>query len=314
MVVPPNDAAVMSFNPLYYTERSALRVVKEMWAGSTWESRVNLWRRFLDFCKANRLDPEVEMDYCSMLFVESTRANTEPSTRLRYSKDLAAIATRLGLASPISRMYQAGLRGMGAQIPQRQAPAVTIEQVRVLAPLALQERMGARLQALLFVMWKSASRYDEVSRLMGRQLLQTTDTRIVIYWGDRTKSTRQTPFRPDSWVVIDHPTGIPPPILRTLRALEQDEELHPHTTEHFDKWLHRALPNSGITAHSFKAGAVSCLIDAVSREELDLAIIPILAKHKVDFTLPTATLRYQRDQVALALVIGTQRATTLLPW
>jgi hypothetical protein len=255
------------------------------------------------------------MDYCAMLFVESTRATTEPSTRLKYSKDLAAIATRLGLGSPISRMYQSGLRSQGALIPQKQAPPISIDQVRTLLPRAAQERMGDRLQALLFIMWKSASRFDEAHNLQGDQLLELTETRIIIWWRDRTKTTRQNPFRPDSFVVIEHPTGIPPSILQTLRALGKDESLWPHTVEHFDKWLQKALPNSGITAHSFKAGAISVLFEAVVREELDLAMIPLIAKHRP--TIPEisgTTIRYPRDPIAVALALKTQKATILLPW
>ena len=318
----PQGQRVLSFRrtALQATQRSALEVIKKMWAPSTWQARGNLWLRYQTYCETHHMDPVADIDWAATLFSESTRATTIESTRHQYSKELSAIGTRLGLVTPVARMYQSGLRSSGALIPQNQAPAISLEQLQQLAAATSTERDGDRLLCVLFVMWKSASRYDEVANLLPRQLLEITPTRIIIYWGERTKSTRSCPFRADSWVVIDNPpAGIPPAVLVTLRSLRGEGTLCSRTTENFDRWIYSVLTKeSDISAHSIKAGAVSHLIGCAAQGLIarkDMELISQVAKHKTDLPpLSDTTLRYGRNQINMAIALESWKMTLLLPW
>ena len=120
----------MTFNPLRLTEAALIRVIQNMWASSTWHGRQHILDRFLAFTKQNNLDWNADCDHAIAMFVESTRRTTVPAARLKYSMDLTSIFTRLGFSElPLTRMYQAGLRGAsGALIPTEQAtlPCCTV--------------------------------------------------------------------------------------------------------------------------------------------------------------------------------------------
>ena len=324
MTTGPDGQRLLSFrrSALQASHRRALDVIKEMWAPSTWEGRGNLWLRYQKYCATHHMDPIADLDWAATLFAESTSATTIKSTRHQYSKELSAIGTRLGLATPVARMYQQGLRSSGALIPQNQAPAITLEQLRQLAAATSLQLDADRLLSLLFVMFKAASRFDEVAKLLSRQILEVSTERIVIFWGERTKSTRSSPYREDSWVIIEHPPGgIPPLVVATLESLRGEQTLTSRTTENFDRWIRTVLPaETEVSSHSIKAGAVTFLVGCAARKEIlkeDVRMISVLAKHLTDDgqqKLPDTTIRYAREHIALAELMGTVTMTRLLPW
>ena len=292
-----------------------LRVARSVWANSTWEARQHLWARFNEFCSRWSLDPAKHFDYCVAVFVESTRATTLPASRLKYSLDLTAIGSRLGHDLTLTRLYQAGLRATGALVPTEQASPVTIEQLRHLAARATLQRQGQRLYAALFLLWKSASRWDDISRLVRRQIVKSGPDEIIINWRDNTKTTRADPFRPDSQTAIRHDPRIPQEVLTALDQLEPTEPIFAHTTQWFEAWLKQELPQAGITAHSFKTAAISIVARAAADKTIPLRLIPLLAKHKTATQdLPTTTLRYIQDITLKADLLETGSATILLPW
>lgn len=317
----PPRPGTLRLNAAELTERSILGVIGQMWAPATTEHRSNLWHRYTEYCRQYELHPLDSIDWAATMFVEQQRGTTTASTRHQYSKDLSAIAARLGATTPIGRMYQAGLRAGGALEPTRQAQAITIDTLRLLEAAAAREEEGFRLVTLLFIMWKAASRFDEVSRLSANQIVDETDTRLVIWWGSKTKATRSTPFRPDSFVVIEHPAGLPHHVRLAVRWLKAagNRELCTRTIDWFDRWMKRALPppHNDFSAHSIKAGALSFLVQwSVETDNSDwvMQLLPRLAKHQVEGGLPATTIGYIRDRLATALALHTQRLTTLLPW
>ena len=319
--MPARPSGVLTLNRFYHSERSALETIRQMWAESTWTSRGHLWSRYQAFCSAHQLDPLLDLDWAAVVFVESTRTSTSAATRHQYSKDLSAIATRLSLQTPVARMYQAGLRATGALIPERQAPPITIEQLRQLAPAALRVRLGLRLYALLFLAWKTGSRYHETHLLQRKQIIHMSPQRIIVNWSDRTKASRSSPYRPDMLTIVEHPPRIPQQVLTALAELTDDEmTLFPHPVEWFDRWIKEQLPGSGLSAHSLKAGTAAFLTRMVVEKELRPELLPRLLKHKTDGATDAGawsatTLTYtSRDLVALAEALGTQEATRLLPW
>jgi hypothetical protein len=228
--------------------------------------------------------------------------------------DLTAIATRLGIEMPLTRMYQAGLRSSGALVPTEQAVPITLDQLQRLKVAARDDRLGRALSCALFLTWKTASRWDDISRLRGRQFVKITPEEIVIVWADNTKATRSDPFRADSQISLRHHPCIPEEFITTLRALRPDDDLCQRSTQWFTAWLKKVLPESNASAHSIKSAAIGFLATAVDEGKLTANLLPIVAKHKVQGALPTTTLRYIRDPVVKAHIIGTGQATILLPW
>lgn len=312
---PPQQAGrLFTFNALHHTHQAMLNVIRNMWAGSTWRMRAALWARLQNFCATHRIASSRDLDFAIPLFAESVRSSTVPATRLRYASDLASIATRLGYQVPITRMYSAGLRHTGALIPQHQAPPMTSDQLTVLQAAAPATRHGNRLLCALFLAWKTCSRFDEVSRIVGRSIVRANQDEIIISWLDRTKATVADPFRPDSYTVIRNVDGNPQMFVDILSNLQPDEPLIRATTQWFDRWLREVLPRTRCTAHSIKAGALNVLAIAVEHGHLEIRMLPLMAKHKHEFIVPSTTLRYIRDEVVKAHIAGTQAATILLLW
>ena len=185
---------------------------------------------------------------------------------------------------------------------------------------ALQVRLGRRLYALLFLAWKTASRYHETHMLQRKQFVEATPRRIIINWSDRTKASRSSPFRPDMVTIVVHQPGIPQPVLDAIAELEGDMLLFPHPVEWFDRWLKDQLPGSGLTAHSLKAGAATTLTRMVVEKRLRPELLPRMLKHRTEGATDAGawgatTLTYtSRDMVLLAEALGTDEATILLPW
>lgn len=300
------------------TARSALAMIGKMWADTTWQSRANEWKRFLAFCMERHLDPFHQLDWAAVLWAESLRASALPASRLRYVSDIMAIASRLGLATPIGRMYASGLRRSGALVPQNQAPAISVEQMQLLRNAALTQPSDNRLCAVLFLMWKSASRADEVLRLQGKQILQVEANRLIIYWGDRTKTSAANPFRLDMYTIVQHEPALPPTLLATFQHLQAhpEEYLINHTTSWLDRWLADTMPDAGLSAHSIKRGALGFLAKQIVDGHLDANLLAVMAKHKRGIQLPfdETTARYIANKCDLATIVGTQHATVLLPW
>jgi hypothetical protein len=321
----PAPRRLWYFDPLRNLQERVKCTARRIYAASVWENRSNEWARLQQFMTRHHLSAN-QIDWAISLWAESTASTTLPSSRLKYAADMAALAVRLGhVHLPITRMYQAGLRSSGALIPTQQAAPISQPQLLRLRQAAeTSERPpGNRLLAALFVAWKTASRWDEVSRLVPRQFIELSEQRIIIDWSDRTKTTRANPFRNDSLTIIVDNGGIPPPILATLRGLRQEEELLPPTgsSDAFNRFAARVLgASANITAHSIKSGAVTLLFQAAARGLLQPHLIPRLAKHESQPSTssndaqPHVTLRYNRDKVSAAELGKTDEATRLLPW
>jgi hypothetical protein len=173
-----------------------------------------------------------------------------------------------------------------------------------------------RLATALYLMWKCAARWDDVFHLTKKSLIMVdhAQSRLVIEWG-RTKTTRSDPFRVSGWTVVDElrmPRMIEI-VEEVFSSLRRDEPLTTTRTRQLARWLKSFRETSTLTAHSFKRGAIGVLIEQAAAGNLDLRLIPIMAKHKDalhDF--PVTTLRYAPSKINLALAIGTQHATRLL--
>jgi len=288
-----------------------------MWADSTWTGRRQLMVRFLNFVRRRALlapaDP-VQLDWCIVLFCEET--NVAPAGKLQYSKDLAALLRRmeLGTTLPVTKMYQSSLRGSGGLVPTNQAVAAAPTQVQ--NTLVRAEQEGPRLLAAVFLTWKTASRWDEITKLTKQSFLASTPREIIISWGDRTKTTRASdPFRASGYGVVHHPQDMTW-LCNTINSLHPNEYLINWTTGQFVRWLQRGPSTPTLTAHSFKRGALSFLLALFNKNIINkqhLNVLSILAKHKTIMDFPSMTIRYMSEDHETARMLGTQHLTIHIP-
>ena len=293
-------------------EENVVTAVRNIWASSTWTSRAQLHQRLITFAATHSIDSTSEetIDWLIPLFVESTAVTTQ--SKLTYAKQLGALFRRMGNTLPVCSMYCAALRAAGALIPTRQAAPASDEHVDRMMVRARAAGLP-RLEAALFLMWKTASRADEILRPTGASFLEATDAQIVIEWLDRTKATAADPFSTRAWTVVHHDMPMTS-IVATLRQLPQEELLLDWTTEQLVDWFRRDPRTAHLTAHSLKRGAIHVLTTMIVGRKLDLELLPRLAKHKQPLEFVTSTtLRYIPDRITAALMLRTHEATVLIP-
>lgn len=292
-----------------------------MWADNTWDNRRRIITRFTAFRQQHSLMllPNTT-DWAIVLFVIST--GTAASTQLSYLKDLAALHRRIGFQLPICTMMSSALSARGGLIPEHQATPATEAHINHL--LIQAQQYGPRLVAAMFLMWKTASRFDDVARIIRQSLIScrpipstsnnnNSVSQLVIAWADRTKSTRRDPFRASSWTVIHHDQPMEF-IAEVIRALGDDEPLLAWNSSRMVQFLRDSLPEAHLTAHSSKRGALSLLFQLIAEgRRLPMEKIPLLAKHKTAADFPAVTLRYSQDAEPVALALGTQLLTAHIP-
>ena len=279
-----------------------------MWADSTWNDRRRLWKRYAEFLSkklgrevSNTIDPE-----SAMMFLESL--NVSIQAKRKYVKTLLALHKSMtGETLQELKNYSEGLLGQGAAEPQHQAQAMKKHDLDYFM-------MGQppHLRWPLFLAWKTASRWDEISQLTGASFLKIEPDEIVIQWGRKTKTSRKDPFRATGFTVIHHSA----PMTKLCEYLSQFSDAEPITdiaTATLNRIFKRFPTMRRYSAHSIKRGAVDILIEAAAEGKVDPRLIPLLSKHKDDLmNFPSSTLRYTSNKVALAKMLKTQLATILL--
>ena len=246
LVRPPNDAPELA-----QLQFKAITSLKSVWATSTWKNRTDLNARLMEFRQRHNLmeDHPLVLDWAILLFVEST--NTLPSSRRTYISQLAALYRRQGMDLPLCSLQVTALRAT-SMIPMHQAVAATPSQVdRLLLRSGVED---PRLQAAIFILWKTASRWDDVLNLTGASFLLLSPSELVVEWLNKTKSTRTDPWRMSSWTVIHHEAPMTP-YLPALSQLRPEEPLVEMTTAQFVSWLAKDKDPQvkDLTAHSFKS-------------------------------------------------------------
>ena len=152
-----------------------------------------------------------------------------------------------------------------------------------------------------------------MARLTKESFALNTPSEIIVEWMANTKTTRMDPWRTSAWTVIQHhaPMNHYNEIIQSLPATA--DPLLDSTTAQFVAWVQQDQQTSKITAQSIKRGSLTLLSQMVLKQELDISLIPRMAKHKVEFDVfPATTLRYLSDRITLARMLRTQEATRLL--
>lgn len=271
-----------------------------MWATSTTRDRQSLWARFQNYL----LDHSLPMtDMTAAWFVESCDAR--PSSRLTYAKTLLALFNKLDIPSGLLRMQCGGLRGMGALIPDTQATGITKEDV-----LELANSLPRREGAFVLLMWKTASRWDEMSKITTDNIILRTPEKIVVSWLNRTKTSRGDPFKATLFTVVtgDWTDRIHRDLTATPGAALTQMRYNDLLLA-----LASTFPTKAYSAHSFKHGAISRAAMAVKEHDLDPRALALLGKHAIVSDITEMTIRYNnkdRDAtLAIADILGTGELT-----
>lgn len=291
---------VISFSPLPVTRLSGPthHILGMALAPSTVRFRDQLWDRFQTFCIRNQWG----VSETSLIeFIASLQIS--PSSAVTY---LSALRNTLHPKDLLTRFNQGLLRLRAGQEIRHATPITQCEVVRLLRLLPITERM------FLYVAWRTASRFDDVANLTPRSFLEVTVERIVIWWGNTTKTSQLQPDQPRFYVVLTPPTYQIEPQWwnEAVRFFRWFKAWNPATRER----VHQAMKalNPLLTDHSVKTGAIDRLMTLATTHAIPLELISLVGKHKASGALSTTTLAYARNKVALALALGTQTATQWL--
>lgn len=244
-----------------------------------------------------------------------------PSTRLTYAASMRALTNRLGQSSSLLGFYASALTAAGGggihTAEAGQAVPATREQVRrAVLHFLIEDR--PELAVAVYLMWKTASRFDDVRLLTPRCLLLRQPARCVIQWPS-WKTNRAGRRYVHSWTVVDEENY--PEMLQHLYALAERTQpaqsmIGAITTTTFARTLQRVPGCESLTAHSFKRGVARELFQKLAAGEIsnaDMRLIPMLLKHRDELhDMPTSTLGYVENVVDLAISLRSQVLTRLL--
>jgi hypothetical protein len=142
--------------------------------------------------------------------------------------------------------------------------------------------------------------------------LESTPSRSIIDWADKTKSSSADPFRASAYTVIAG--SLAAEIHREWCQLVPGQKITTMTTAKLDQWF--KLQGLQWSGHSFKRGAATHLVHMAAQDKFDMKYLPILLKHKTINDFNSTTIRYVgggvTGKIALALALRTQEATKLL--
>jgi hypothetical protein len=296
------------------------KVVKHIWAASTWAGRSQLLRRLQLHIQALPAEHASKpMGWMVSDFVLSTGASA--ASMHTYGSSLRSLLRKTGTPSlPLLDLVVTGLGVMANASRPKQAQPASRAQMEFLVSraLALRNDPTWRHAMSLYVAWKTASRWNDVVGLRKENFIAFDHARrqVVIEWGS-LKTNRRQRFKATMFTVVQE--DVSPHTLRLLehavRTLNTEEPLATKSTEQLRKWM-RAFPTTRqLGAHSIKRGAADELMEAAAAEppRLDPRLIPLVLKHQDALhEYPASTLRYPSRKVAMARALGTQNATKLL--
>lgn len=282
------------------------QVLEAAYAPSTNRLRQMVATKYQRFCMARKLPPKQESS--AVQWLAST--GTAPSTQITYMGHLKAIIAPL---TPLQQ-YKRGLYRLGATSEPTQAHPFSrhLHMASLLSKLPSQtDRVAAWLT------WKTASRWDETSRLRGPAILVVSPIEIILSWGAHTKTSQGGTMRgaPHLLTVIEpNVHGLDSEIwaeaVRILRAMKRSptQPLTRITTTQIREIL-RTI-DTRLSAHSFKVGALSTLVEL----RVPLELVSRVGKHtaRSSEVFSTTTLKYSANPAALARMLRTGEATRQL--
>jgi hypothetical protein len=132
---------------------------------------------------------------------------------------------------------------------------------------------------------------------------------VVVDWANKTKTTRQQPFKPYRHAVVIGDWTFQ--LYAVLSELPEGRPLSTWSTAKISRHL-SDISGRKLTAHSLKRGALDVLLKAVADGLVDGETVSRLAKHAAGAPVVPTTVRYAGNMLNLALAQGTQHASKLL--
>lgn len=295
--MPPVKSLRASIADLTDTLRSGL------WTQRTWKQYSSLWSRFYRYAALRSLPMS---DRTAALFINDMEV--QATTKSAYASQMANLLTRMGLPNSALRLLAHAQRGAGATQPRRQSSPIPKS---VLVEVA--HAQDTRTCVGLLLAWKTASRWSDVSRCAKNSFVHVTPERIIMNFGNRTKTSRHNVARPELLVVVegDFTLEISAYLLPLMRSrkVRGETRLFPIETAK----IREILRPYGYKAHSVKRGALAHVVEAMEGKDIPLYLIGVLARHASSLQfLPPVTLQYLSNVPKLAVLIGTQKLTALL--
>lgn len=277
------------------------KTLRQLWAPSTLLGRSRIWARFLLWCRREGRRPDPDS---ACLFVMATAA--APTGQATYAKQLAGIFTALGIPHPGIQTLVRALKATASAIPRRQATPADKTLL-----LAWARRQHRAVELAVTLAWKCAARWGETSRLTPQNFLLISPRRIVVDWAAIPKGRRCDPDVPGRYTVIEG--DLTSRLCHLLRRPWNNATLCPIGAGALTRLLRREPRMGGYSAHSIKRGAVTALTRQAAAGNISSDLISTLAKHQLrNPVVSPTTMAYAADRIALAVTIGTQRATRLL--
>ena len=262
-----------------------------MWCQTTWLTRARLLR-MLHSRRLKLFDDDVVKLINDM--------SLSLQTKETYLKHLIALMVQSGKLATHSRLLLKSLIRRGSQIPFQQAQPLTKAQLNKLLPF-----MTSEMAATVLIAYKTASRAGEVALLKRRDFIVARPDCIILYWGNKTKTTKAHPFRPDTMVVIEG--AYTNQIYQYLRCLSPNTHISTLSSMEITRFFRRHL-GRGYSSHSIKRGAIHQLMEHVAGKRITLEEVMRIANHR---QLPSL-LRYSGVNEHTARALGTQNTTRLL--
>jgi len=213
-----------------------------------------------------------------------------------------------GETSQLLLLYAQAHNLQGGNIPEAQAGPMSRDQM-----ISFRRTLPEREAVAFWLAWKTASRWADILALKKENFVAVGPLDLIVHWGATLKTSRATPFAPQTLACVIDTSPFFPTALRVLRSLRPDEHLTLLSTDQLRRLLRVHPPTATLSAHSIKRGALILLAQEAARGNLPAAVIPLIAKHKcpaADF--PASTIRYVQDKASLARLLGTGKATRLL--
>ena len=291
-------------------------LVEQMWVKETWASRRAVWTQYAEYHRQlHGEEPTAVHDATAVEYLLSREGQLSDSSIRQYAKALRAIDKVLHM--PSLDLTQKALASRGVE-PEQQALPMTK------ATFYANFRSAPReWQPMLLLLWKSASRVADWTKICAEDLEKCTEGLFVRY-GTKTKTTRRDPHRIDAATIISL-GDFKSEIYRWFASLKKNTPVMPFTTAQLDalvaQWPLNAQEKAAaareeirprFSSYSFKRGAVEHLAQEAAKGNLDPNLIPVIAKHKHQQTMmPSVTMRYT-TKLPLLRALGIPKATALL--
>lgn len=289
-------------------------------SSATWRSRRCIQNQVEKYLQLPESRPDLPMDARVVSWLLKAKGKLKPSSLIQYGSTLRAVANDLGMSNhPTLDMFIKASRVMAADGPIKQAPAITATQLDLLTTRALEQR-NHRLALSMYLATKTCSRWGDLTKLDAKSFTIAHNhldaNEILVLWGNKTKTSRARPFRATGFTIVREEVHLETMRLlkEEIQKLKKEEKFCPKSSQQMGRWMKKFPETAALTCHSFKRTALDRLMEKAMEGELDLNLIPLMAKHQ-DKNLqhfPESTIRYISNKVALAKAFKTQEATRLL--